>query len=132
MLKAGEAANPVRLWVGDYERWFQRALGGEARLEVLRVSQGANPPRTLDGYDALMMTGSPLSVASPTDWMIRSTELLKKAGDRGLPGLSEAEAERREHAADARHALRDPGHESSQRDSVAADAAAGKDEKKKK
>jgi GMP synthase (glutamine-hydrolysing) len=87
LLKAGEAANPVRLRVGDYERWFQRALGGEAKLEVLRVSQGANPPRTLDGYDALMMTGSPLSVASPTDWMIRSAEFLKKAGDRRLPVL---------------------------------------------
>jgi GMP synthase (glutamine-hydrolysing) len=87
LLKAGEAANPVRLWVGDYERWFQRVLCGEAKLEVLRVSQGAKPPRTLDGYDALMMTGSPSSVTSPTDWMIRSAELLKKAGDRGLPVL---------------------------------------------
>lgn len=87
LLKAGEAANPVRLSVGDYERWFQLALYADAKLEVLRVSQGANPPRSLDGYDALIMTGSPLSVVSPTDWMIRSAELLKKAGDRGLPVL---------------------------------------------
>ena len=87
LLKAGEAANAVRLSVGDYERWFQLALAAEAKLEVLRVSQGAKPPRSLQGYDALIMTGSPLSVTSPTDWMIRSAEFLKKAGDRGLPVL---------------------------------------------
>lgn len=87
LLKAGEAANPVRLSVGDYERWFQLALCAKAKLEVLRVSQGAKPPHPVRGYDALIMTGSPLSVTAPTDWMIRSAELLKNAGDRGIPVL---------------------------------------------
>jgi GMP synthase (glutamine-hydrolysing) len=73
--------------VGDYERWFQLAISAEAKLEVLRVSQGAKTPRSLQGYDAVMMTGSPLSVTSPSDWMIRCADLLKKAGDRGLPVL---------------------------------------------
>ena len=87
LLKAGEAANPVRLAVGDYERWFQLATAGEAKLEVLRVSQRERPPRSLNGYDAVIITGSPASVVSPADWMVRAAEFLKKAGDSGLPVL---------------------------------------------
>ena len=87
LLKAGDAANPVRLAVGDYERWFQLATAGATRLEVRRVSQRERPPCSLKGYDAVIMTGSPASVVKPAEWMLRAAELLKKAGDAGLPVL---------------------------------------------
>src|SRR5262249_36808951 len=87
LLKAGEAANAVRLPLGDYERWFHVAIAGEAKLKLLRLSQGGKPPRSLNGYDAVIMTGSPASVVSPSAWMLRAAEFLKRAGDSGIPVL---------------------------------------------
>jgi len=87
LLKAGEVANPVRLAVGDYERWFQLATAGETKLEILRVSQRERPPSSVKAYDAVIMTGSPASVVSPAEWMLRAADFLKKAVDSGLPVL---------------------------------------------
>lgn len=87
LLKAGEAANALRLVSGDYERWFFRAAGLTGyRFEVVNAHLGQRLPAP-SGYDAVVMTGSPLSMTAPSDWMKRAAEHLRSAADRRVPVL---------------------------------------------
>lgn len=88
LLKAGETAPSVRLSVGDYEQWFLQTLGLEGyRFDIVPVCQGARPPADATAYDAVMMTGSPLSVTQLAPWMERAAECMLKAASRGVPVL---------------------------------------------
>lgn len=88
LLKAGDAANSVRLSVGDYERWFLRTIGlSGQRFDILPVHQGAPLPKDAKGYDAVMMTGSPLSVTRREPWMERAGAFMVEAGEQGIPVL---------------------------------------------
>lgn len=88
LLKAGEAAASVRLSVGDYDRWFLETLGLSGyRFDILPAHQGAKLPASVSGYDAVMMTGSPLSVTRLEPWMERAAELMVGAEARGTPVL---------------------------------------------
>jgi GMP synthase (glutamine-hydrolysing) len=88
LLKAGEAAPSVRLTVGDYESWFVESLApGGCRFDILHVHQGARLPTSAEGYDAVMMTGSPLSVTQPEPWMEQSAEFMMNAAEHGVPVL---------------------------------------------
>jgi GMP synthase (glutamine-hydrolysing) len=88
LLKAGDAAHSVRLSVGDYERWFLQTIGlSDYRFDILPVHREAPLPASADGYDAVMMTGSPLSVTQPAPWMERAADFMVEAGERGIPVL---------------------------------------------
>ncbi|MDY7228631.1 glutamine amidotransferase [Hyalangium rubrum] len=88
LLKAGEAAASVRLSVGDYDRWFLQTLGLSGyRFDIVAAHQGAKLPTDISGYDAVMMTGSPLSVTRLEPWMERAAELMVGAEERGIPVL---------------------------------------------
>ena len=88
LLKAGEAAAPIRLAAGDYDAWFARALGREGlRFTVVRTSLGERPPRRAREFDAVMMTGSPLSATLPSEWMRRAANYLVEAGEQQVPVL---------------------------------------------
>jgi GMP synthase (glutamine-hydrolysing) len=88
LLKAGDAAESVRLSAGDYERWFLRTIGLSGyRFDILPVHRGAPLPASADGYDAVMMTGSPLSVTQLAPWMERAAAFMVEAGERGVPVL---------------------------------------------
>jgi GMP synthase (glutamine-hydrolysing) len=88
LLKAGEAAASVRLSVGDYDRWFLQTLGLSGyRFDIIPVHQGAKLPASTARYDAVMMTGSPLSVTRLEPWMERAAELMVGAEARGIPVL---------------------------------------------
>lgn len=88
LLKAGEAAASVRLSVGDYDRWFLQTVGLSGyRFDTLAVHQGAQLPTSAAGYDAVMMTGSPLSVTQPEPWMERAAEFMVNAEAHGIPVL---------------------------------------------
>ncbi|MFP2924981.1 glutamine amidotransferase [Pyxidicoccus sp. 3LG] len=88
LLKAGDAALPVRLSVGDYERWFLQTIGlSNYRFDVLPVHHNAPLPTRADGYDAVMMTGSPLSVTQLEPWMERAADFMVEAGEQGTPVL---------------------------------------------
>lgn len=85
LLKAGDAAHSVRLSVGDYEHWFVGSLApGGCQLDILHVHRGAKPPDSAAGYDAVMMTGSPLSVTRLEPWMERAAEFMVGAAARGV------------------------------------------------
>ncbi|MDC0709645.1 glutamine amidotransferase [Stigmatella sp. ncwal1] len=88
LLKAGDAAAPVRRSVGDYDRWFLQTLGLSGyRFDIIPSHQGAQLPVDLSGYDAVIMTGSPLSVTQLEPWMERAAAFMMDAADRGLPVL---------------------------------------------
>ncbi|MFZ5468774.1 MAG: glutamine amidotransferase-related protein [Myxococcota bacterium] len=87
ILKAGDAANPIRLRAGDYERWFQLALPpGLARLHVVHAHRNQRLP-DVSSYDAVLMTGSPQSVTQPAEWMRRAADFMREAGERRKPVL---------------------------------------------
>src|SRR3954467_9086872 len=70
MIKPGEAAESIRLEVGDYDRWFQSALPEEPiQFDVVRPYLGEALPGDVREYDAVIVTGSPLSATAPTGWM---------------------------------------------------------------
>ncbi|WP_164010256.1 glutamine amidotransferase [Pyxidicoccus trucidator] len=88
LLKAGDAAPAVRLSVGDYERWFLQTIGLSGyRFDILHAHRNAPLPPSADGYDAVMMTGSPLSVTQLEPWMERAADFMVEAGERGTPVL---------------------------------------------
>ena len=88
LLKAGDAALPVRVSVGDYEQWFVESLApGGVRLDVLHVHRDAPLPASAAGYDAVMMTGSPLSVTQLEPWMERAADFMLDAAAHGTPVL---------------------------------------------
>jgi GMP synthase (glutamine-hydrolysing) len=81
LLKAGEAAPLVKLGYGDYDRWFQQSMAASCRLHVVQAYLGEKLPNPRR-FDALMMTGSPLSVTQPTGWMLRAGEYLINAAEK--------------------------------------------------
>ncbi|HVE87498.1 MAG TPA: glutamine amidotransferase [Myxococcales bacterium] len=88
MLKPGEAAEPIRLEVGDYDRWFQGALGGGPyRFHVVRPYLGEALPRNVRDHDAVIVTGSPLSATAPTAWMKELAGYMVDAAERRVPVL---------------------------------------------
>ncbi|ATB27843.1 glutamine amidotransferase [Melittangium boletus] len=88
LLKAGDAARPVQLSVGDYEHWFVESLApGGCRFDILHAHRDAPLPSSTTGYDAVMMTGSPLSVTQLEPWMERAADFMLNAAARGTPVL---------------------------------------------
>jgi GMP synthase (glutamine-hydrolysing) len=76
----------LRTTHGDYDRWFARALAGRCELDLRQIHLGQELPDARD-YDAIIMTGSPLSVTAPTDWMKRAGAYLRESGENGTPVL---------------------------------------------
>lgn len=87
ILKSGTANPTVSGRLGDYDRWFVQTLGAPGhRFEVAHAYLGQKLPRAQD-YDALIMTGSPLSVTDLAPWMLKTAEYLREAADAGMPVL---------------------------------------------
>ncbi|WP_370459055.1 glutamine amidotransferase [Aggregicoccus sp. 17bor-14] len=88
LVKAGDAAAPVRLGAGDYDRWFFEALGQEGhRFTTVAAHLGAALPARARAFDAVLVAGSPLSVTQPQPWMVRLAEWLREAADQQVPIL---------------------------------------------
>ncbi|XXF76481.1 glutamine amidotransferase [Myxococcaceae bacterium GXIMD 01537] len=88
LLKAGETSAAVRLAVGDYDGWFLRTVGlAGYHFDVVPLHLGAKPPDAPSAYDAVLVTGSPLSVTRPEPWMERAACYLLDAAGRGVPVL---------------------------------------------
>jgi GMP synthase (glutamine-hydrolysing) len=62
LLKPGRTSS--RAVLGDYEVWFSRAT--DAQMTPVELHEGERAP-SVSGFDAVMMTGSPLSVTQPTE-----------------------------------------------------------------
>jgi GMP synthase (glutamine-hydrolysing) len=82
LLKPGVTSSKAVL--GDYEVWFSRAAG--VAMHPVELHAGELPP-AVDSFDAVIMTGSPLSVTAPTEWMQRAADFLVEVAERGKPVL---------------------------------------------
>ncbi|MFO0600907.1 MAG: gamma-glutamyl-gamma-aminobutyrate hydrolase family protein [Myxococcaceae bacterium] len=78
LLKPGRTSS--RAVLGDYEVWFSRTMGAE--MVPVELHEGETPPPAKN-FDAVVMTGSPLSVTQRTDWMDAASNYLVEAADRG-------------------------------------------------
>ena len=88
LLKAGDAAAPVRLGAGDYDRWFIETLGlTDYRFVTVPAHLGAGLPADVRTFDAILVTGSPLSVTQPQPWMLQLADYLREAAERRVPIL---------------------------------------------
>jgi len=87
LLKSGDVAPPLSLWAGDYDRWFAAAFGPDRiRMTVVQAHRNQKIP---DGrsFDAVVMSGSSLSVTQPQPWMDRAAERMLDAAEAGVPVL---------------------------------------------
>jgi GMP synthase (glutamine-hydrolysing) len=88
ILKAGDANPKVAIHFGDYDTWFPLTLSGEGhRYQVVEAHRGAALPARARDFDAVLMTGSPLSVTEPEGWMLRAGEWMLEAAERRVPVL---------------------------------------------
>jgi GMP synthase (glutamine-hydrolysing) len=84
LLKAGEASSTVRLSHGDYHRWFAEALQSAAvDWLVIDAHAGQRLPADTRAFDAMVITGSPLSLVEPSEWMRRAAEYVREAAEKG-------------------------------------------------
>lgn len=76
LLKPGVTSSKAVL--GDYEQWFGEATAGLATMHPVELHAGERAP-SLNGFDAVIMTGSPLSVTQPVPWVVEAAEVLVTA-----------------------------------------------------
>jgi GMP synthase-like glutamine amidotransferase len=67
-----------------FDHW-QRAVGDAAQL--VRAPREEPPPDELGGYTHVIVTGSEASILDDDPWVPPQVELLRRAGDLGLPIL---------------------------------------------
>lgn len=84
LLKPGVTSS--RAVLGDYEQWFGAAVEGLATVHPVELHAGERVPAPR-GFDAIIMTGSPLSVTAPTPWMEAAADAMLNAADGGVPVL---------------------------------------------
>lgn len=71
--------------LGDYEAWFSARVGPLATFHPVELHAGETPPK--DGFDAVLMSGSPESVTQQEPWMARAGDFLLEVAARGVPVL---------------------------------------------
>ena len=87
LIKCGEVAPELRHSAGDYDAWFQRAVGGmDVSFTIVRPYLGEPLPKTW-GQDAVWLTGAASSVRERAPWMLAAADWLGDAAGRGAPIL---------------------------------------------
>lgn len=84
LLKPGVTSS--RALLGDYEAWFGEATAGLATMHPVELHAGERVPE-VRGFDAIIMTGSPLSVTTPLSWMEDAADAMLNAAASGVPVL---------------------------------------------
>ena len=85
LYKTGETDRQLVCDIGDYEAWFGRVLGEACTLEMHRAFEA--PHHRIEGYDGLLITGSPRSLVEPEPWMDDAAAFVRKAASAGVPVL---------------------------------------------
>ena len=85
LYKTGVTDPVIATKTGDYEDWFSRVLGSDVELEIHLAFE--QPHHPLRGYDGMIITGSPASLAAPQPWMDDAAVLCQRAHEAGTPIL---------------------------------------------
>lgn len=72
------------LW--DVGGWFRKVFDGSGAILEIRQTQ-TDLPASLDGYSALVLTGSPAGAYDPDPWIEELKDTVREAADRQLPTL---------------------------------------------
>lgn len=83
LLKPGVTSS--RDVLGDYEVWFARTCGA-VHLHPVELHAGEAPPSS-NGFEGVLMTGSPSSVTEPLPWAEAAADLMLEAAAQGKPVL---------------------------------------------
>ena len=87
ILKMGTTEPSVVVKHGDYDDWFRRILEGlGCEVSIAAVFKGEELSDDFDG-DAILLTGSPLSVCDQEPWMQRAGMWSLQQAERGYPVL---------------------------------------------
>jgi GMP synthase (glutamine-hydrolysing) len=87
LIKTGSVAPALAAMASDYELWFRAALPTSVDIELVQAHLGEPLPE-LKGFDAVLTTGSPLSVTEDEPWMEPCGHYLLNAAERGVPVLA--------------------------------------------
>jgi GMP synthase (glutamine-hydrolysing) len=85
LYKTGQSDPRLTPDIGDYEAWFGRILRERATLEIHFAVEAPRHP--MCGYDAMVISGSPRSLAEPEPWMDGAAEHVRAAAAAGVPVL---------------------------------------------
>ncbi|MDT8409021.1 MAG: glutamine amidotransferase [Wenzhouxiangellaceae bacterium] len=90
IIKTGSAVPAAREDGHDFDLWFPRGLGRQRfDYQTISVSEGQALPALdtgrANGFDAVLVTGSPAMVTQRLDWSERSAQWLARVHDQGLP-----------------------------------------------
>ncbi len=77
-LQVGRTSEALARDRGDYDVWFRRGLGVGDAMDVARIVAG-EPLPALDGYDAVVVSGSFAMVTDREPWSLATAELLREA-----------------------------------------------------
>ena len=81
LYRTGETAAEVVRDVGNYREWFSRVVGDRASLEPHMAWE--MPHADHREHDAIIITGSPLSLVSPAPWMEDACAFVRGAAAAG-------------------------------------------------
>ena len=85
-LKTGETFEDLKPYEGCYETWFSRLFGDQLTWDIINAPYGdALPPP--ERVNALLITGSPVSIYERLDWSVACSHWLAKVWERGVPIL---------------------------------------------
>lgn len=87
ILKAGRASRRTRERMGDTDAHFRALLAEPGQQwDSFDVENGVFPER-LDGYNGLVITGSPANAYDDDPWIVRLAGTLREAHGQGIPLL---------------------------------------------
>lgn len=130
ILKTGSTYPFIRRTFGDFEDWFLKHLAA-ASDPVVRDVTREGPPETAEGWQGVVVTGSPAMVTEREAWSERTADWLREAVCQGVPVLGVCYGHQLlAHAFGGRVGFREQGRESgtfevSLTDSGAADSLLG-------
>jgi GMP synthase (glutamine-hydrolysing) len=89
VLVTGETVAPMRERLGDFPRFFERALGDawQDGYAVVDAREEDVSARDFGAYAGVIVTGSPSSVTERAPWMLATEEALRAVVDQETPLL---------------------------------------------
>jgi GMP synthase-like glutamine amidotransferase len=86
ILETGRPPGDLASKFGDYPAMFARLLGNEFAVETFNVHAGRLPPHA-NGYDAFLITGSPVGVYDGYPWIAELSGFIRAAADTKMVGI---------------------------------------------
>lgn len=86
LLKTGETFDALKPIEGCYEQWFDRLFEGRLSWEIIDAPYGDHLPSP-DTIEALVITGSPVSVYERRSWSVACSDWLGRVWSKKVPIL---------------------------------------------